>query len=98
MVKLERLKTKTGLKWLSKNSQCTVMIWSNEWGMWWRPNRTGYTRDIDIAGVYTLSDAFDASGHCGAEKGIRYKLCNRKVTQESRGPARIALCISNFVP
>lgn len=33
------------------------LIWSNEHRMWWRPNRSGYTRDIAQAGRYDKGDA-----------------------------------------
>lgn len=91
MIKLERLKTKTGRAWLAKNAHRTVMIWSNEWCRWWGTDRAGYTSDIKQAGIYTFADAFDASGHCGGEKGIRYKFCDGTPTQEARGAAQLML-------
>lgn len=34
-----------------------VLIWSNEHGMWWRPNRIGYTTLTHEAGRYTEAEA-----------------------------------------
>lgn len=56
-----------------KHGQRLVFIRSRQWGAWWRPNSRGYTNKIDEAGVYTLVDAYAASGHCGPEKGIYYQ-------------------------
>lgn len=33
------------------------LIWSIEHGMWWRPNRAGYTIRVAEAGRYTLAEA-----------------------------------------
>jgi hypothetical protein len=33
------------------------LIWSNEHGMWWRDNESGYTQHIDEAGRYDRADA-----------------------------------------
>jgi len=90
-IELERLKTKTGRKWLAKNAHRAVMIWSNQWCRWWAPDRSGYTSDIKQAGIYTFADAFDASGHCGKEKGIQYEFCGGISTQEARGAAQLML-------
>ena len=34
-----------------------VLIWSNEHGMWWRPNHAGYTTLTHEAGRYTVAEA-----------------------------------------
>ncbi|MCP4493157.1 MAG: hypothetical protein GY820_38535 [Gammaproteobacteria bacterium] len=49
-----------------------VMIWSNQWGAWWRQSG-GYTDDIEQAGVFEIADAWKRSGHCGPEKRITYQ-------------------------
>lgn len=33
------------------------LIWSNQHGMWWRPNHSGYTRFIEEAGRYAPEEA-----------------------------------------
>ena len=33
------------------------LIWSNEHGMWWRPASGGYTRVIEQAGRYGITEA-----------------------------------------
>lgn len=33
------------------------LIWSNQRGMWWRPNERGYTQILEEAGVYSRADA-----------------------------------------
>lgn len=33
------------------------LIWSNEHRMWWRPNHSGYTQNIEEAGRYVPGDA-----------------------------------------
>lgn len=38
------------------------LVWSNEHGAWWRPNRAGYTRDVCAAGRYSRQEAIDISG------------------------------------
>ena len=59
-------------EYLKKHGEKIVRIWSRQWGAYWRSNRAGYTMQRDEAGVYTLSDAFDATSHCGPEKQIYY--------------------------
>jgi hypothetical protein len=36
-----------------------VMIWSNEHGMWWRPDQQGFTPHSAEAGLYDEDDARD---------------------------------------
>jgi hypothetical protein len=51
----------------------TYLIWSNEHGRWWRPNKAGYTSRISAAGRYRQDEACaivdDANRHLpnGAE-------------------------------
>lgn len=33
------------------------LIWSNEHGLWWKPNQRGYTQRVEEAGLYTLDEA-----------------------------------------
>lgn len=35
------------------------LVWSDDHGGWWKPNHRGYTRDIAMAGRYTLRQAQD---------------------------------------
>ena len=35
------------------------LIWSNEHIGWWKPNRLGYTKNPEEAGLYTYEDAMD---------------------------------------
>lgn len=82
-------------KWKEENGDLLVRIWSNQWSLYWCPDRSGYTRNIANAGVYTLRDAINASGHCGSEKGIVYEFVSSdlKPTQEERGAAKLLLSI-----
>lgn len=36
------------------------LLWSNKHGMWWGPERRGYTANIDEAGRYTETAAVNA--------------------------------------
>jgi hypothetical protein len=71
--RLENLKSPRIVAYLTRNGQRPVRIWSNQWHLWWRPGRCGYTDSIYQAGVYTLADALDASHHAGDEKEIYYE-------------------------
>lgn len=91
-IKLERLKTKSGEKWISSKLDKKVYIYSAEWGCYWRPDRNGYTYNKSDAGVYTFSDAWNASSHCGPEKRIQYEYAgDLPTTQEERGKAKLML-------
>lgn len=81
-------------EWVSNNQHHTVRIWSQQWRLYWRADRSGYTDDVAEAGVYTTHDAVDASGHCGPEKGIYYELCAEVITQAPKGPAKLMLRVS----
>lgn len=39
-----------------------VLIWSNEHGAWWRPQRCGYTPYKSLAGEYSLEEAVQICG------------------------------------
>lgn len=49
-----------------------VFIRSDQWGAFWGPNNSGYTDDKQKAGIYSFNDAFNATRHCGSEKGISF--------------------------
>jgi hypothetical protein len=51
-----------------------VLIWSNEYKMWWRPDGLGYTRDRDEAGRYWLDDAKKRVKGCGPEKQLMFEI------------------------
>ena len=68
-------------KWRSKldslkdekpNAQC--LIYSGQWSAWWRSGKNGYTAEKKEAGIYTVSDAYNAVHHCGIEKRISLHL------------------------
>lgn len=59
-------------EYLKKHGEKPVRIWSGQWGAYWRAGRAGYAMQRNEAGTYTLSDAFDATSHCGPEKQIYY--------------------------
>lgn len=50
-----------------------VRIWSGEHGLYWRPDRAGYTAHHAEAGVYLFQDAYQATAHCGREKRIQFE-------------------------
>jgi hypothetical protein len=49
------------------------LIWSNDHGTWWGPNRGGYTRVVKDAGRYTLAEAWQIMRardfRCGSKLG-----------------------------
>ena len=47
-----------------------VLIYSHQWGAYWRENARGYTTKKDDAGVYSMKSAWESVSHCGLEKGI----------------------------
>lgn len=49
-----------------------VRIYSKQWQMFWRENRSGYTNHPENAGIYDIEDAYKATSHCGEEKGIEF--------------------------
>lgn len=42
---------------MSTDPDALYLIWSNQKGQWWRPNRRGYTTIIEEAGRYSHDDA-----------------------------------------
>jgi hypothetical protein len=53
-----------------------VHIYSGQWGAWWRSNGCGYTDAIELAGIYSIEDAWKRVSHCGLEKRISFHLLN----------------------
>lgn len=49
-----------------------VHIFSGEHKTFWREDGSGYTYDLDQAGIYTLKEAFERTRHCGPEKQIYF--------------------------
>jgi len=47
-----------------------TVIFSNEWGAYWREKGSGYTANKKEAGSYTFKKAFERVRHCGPEKKI----------------------------
>jgi hypothetical protein len=39
------------------NDEQFYLVWSNQKGMWWRPNHAGYTQFIEEAGRYLRPEA-----------------------------------------
>lgn len=70
---LRRKKSARLDKFLEKHAKRQVLIFSDQWGAYWRSGRAGYTYKKEDAGIYTFEDAFDATCHCGPEKFIYYK-------------------------
>lgn len=50
----------------------SVLIYSQEHGMFWCAEASGYTRSRENAGIYTFQDAWACTHHCGPEKGIAF--------------------------
>jgi hypothetical protein len=46
------------------------LIWSNEHGAWWRPQASGYTRNIGEAGRYTKEFADDVCSEANWQPGV----------------------------
>ena len=98
-VALERIKTDAGRRWATARKDRLVRIIAEGW-WYWRPNRIGYTNLAERAGVYTLEDAIDASGHCGTEKRIVYEFLPEgqyEPTQAPSGPAMLMLRTKYFL-
>lgn len=69
---LRRVSQAKATAFIEKHGDSPVYIYSRQWGEYWRPGRCGYTYNKQEAGVYTFREAYQASGHCGPEKGICY--------------------------
>ena len=67
---LNKLHPVTRKRYLEKHADRKVHIISNH-GIW-RKGAMGYTNNFAEAGVYTLEEAYDYSGHCGPEKRVVY--------------------------
>ncbi len=80
MIPLTRLKKLTMRNvFIIKHRQRVVRIRSGQWGAWWRPNRMGYTDRIELAGLYTLIEAWEATCHCGPEKEIYFDFVEKLI-------------------
>ena len=51
-----------------------VLLWSGQWMAWWRPDASGYTDEMDRAGVYSGEKAWTDGKHCGPEKKLAYDI------------------------
>ena len=51
-----------------------TVIWSGEYGAYWRPKACGYTNDVDQAGIWPYAEAERMTRHCGPEKLIQLRL------------------------
>jgi hypothetical protein len=72
LFRLNKLKPESIIKYLEKKGNMKVWIYSYQHSAFWRANNKGYTDHKEIAGIYTLRQAYEASGHCSEEKGIYY--------------------------
>lgn len=63
---------KNRLAFLARHGEKVVRIVSAEWRAYWRPKGGGYCENVADAGLYTLAEAWERSGHVGKEKGIFY--------------------------
>lgn len=70
---LRRLSNRKCAEFISKNAHKNVLVWSAQWGAYWREMRAGYTSDPRQAGVYSLFEAYEATSHCGPEKQIFFE-------------------------
>lgn len=72
LFRLNKLRPESIREYLKKNGRKLVYIYSYEHGAYWRPDRKGYTFHEEAAGIYTLQDAYEATGHCDESKKIWY--------------------------
>lgn len=70
VIKMEWLKTVPGQRYWEKNSQRPYFICSDN-GFWRRESK-GYSDNPHHYGVYSLTEAYKATQHCGPEKEVRY--------------------------
>ena len=48
------------------------LIWSNQHGAWWKPNRRGYTQTLEFAGRYPLQDALEVVSKATLDGQLRH--------------------------
>jgi len=72
--RLQKLSPEFRERYMKKYGDKMVYIYTGQWRALWRPNSNGYTDDKSQAGIYSLREAHEASGHCGPEKKIFYKI------------------------
>lgn len=70
---LSRLSKHKSAQFISRNAHKKVLVWSAQWGAYWREMRVGYTSDPRQAGIYSLLEAYEATSHCGPEKQIFFE-------------------------
>lgn len=66
--------------WRFTHGDKKCRIYSKQWEAYWKANASGYTTDINEAGIYTLASALDNSSHCGPEKKIEYRFIDKVYT------------------
>ena len=59
---------------IKSNPNSKVYIWSGQWMSYWMSEGNGYTKDIGLAGVYDINDAWSRVSHVGPEKKISFRL------------------------
>jgi hypothetical protein len=70
---------------ITDNEHIDCLVWSNQKGMWWRADRSGYTQCIDWAGRYTRAEA---------EKIVRSATCDWQLKHNLTDPVTGAECVS----
>ena len=70
VIKMEWLKTVSGQKYWEKNCHRPYFICSDNG--FWRRGGKGYSDNPHNYGIYTLTEAYECTQHCGPEKEVRY--------------------------
>lgn len=77
-IDLESIKANPALRQNFDGMSCLIYSW--QWGYYWRPNGCGYGCK-DEAGIYQFNDAVDRTHHCGPEKGIWFELLKNESSE-----------------